>query len=264
MRKIYLVGAGPGDPELLTLRAYKLIKKAEVILYDRLVGDEILELAPKDCNLIDVGKKKGISCAEQQELIFELMASYAKRFDNVIRLKGGDPFLLGRGGEEVLAMTKAGVTSFIVPGISSAISVPASIGIPVTHRGVSSSFAVFSGHEAENIQSTGIDWDVASKIPTAIFLMGVKPLKVIIDQLISHGRNPETSIAIIQDGTLKNQSFVSGKLSDIISKSSEIKPPSIIIVGEVVKLLSKVNIGDFNSAEELIFNSEILNNLVLN
>ncbi len=233
--KVYLVGAGPGNPELLTLKAARLLERADVVLYDRLVGEEILEFIGVSAQQVYVGKKcdrKGFSIQEQ---VNSLLVKYAGEGKVVVRLKGGDPFVFGRGGEEALYLAKHGITFEVVPGVSSVASVPASALIPLTCRGVSSAFAVFSAHKALGSHEE-VDWKFAALAPTAVFLMGVKRLPEITKQLIANGRESTTPIAIIANGTRDDEQVIVGTLATICSQIQELMPPAIIVVGEVVNI----------------------------
>ncbi len=235
---VYLIGAGPGDPGLFTIKGQKILQKAEVLVYDRLIGQEILSYANKSAELIYVGKASS-DHALPQDQINELLVQKAKEGKIVARLKGGDPFVFGRGGEEALFIHQHGIGFEIVPGISSAIAVPAYAGIPVTHRDATSSFAVITGHEKPGKLSSSIQWDkIATGIGTLIFLMGVENLEFIVNNLIIAGRSQDTPVALIRRGTFLDQQVISGTLNDIVIKVREAKllPPAIIVVGETVKL----------------------------
>jgi len=239
---VYLVGAGPGDPRLITLRGKECIEKAQVIVYDRLVNPSLLSYASPGAEMIYVGKSPG-NHALDQEKINELLAKRARANKIVVRLKGGDPFVFGRGGEEVELLAEEGIPFEIVPGITSAVAVPAYAGIPVTHRDCVSGFSVITGHEEEEKDETAIQWDkLARSKDTLIFLMGVKNLGLIVDQLVSRGKSPHTPVALIRWGTLGRQEVLQGTLEDIILKVKEknFRPPAVIIVGEVVSLREKM------------------------
>jgi len=242
--KIYLVGAGPGDPELLTVKAQRILSTAEVVLYDRLVNLEILKLAPAHAQKIYVGKEPFQPETSRQEFINAQLVRYGQKGFVVVRLKGGDPLVFGRGGEEALALKKAEIPFEFVPGISSAISVPETALIPVTHRGVAASFAVFSGHNADPKNPGGsicdVDWQLAAKIPTAVFLMGVKHLPEIVRQLRLHERAASTPVAVIEKGTLPEQRVVVGTLQNILQRSEGFRSPSIIVIGEVVNIRAQL------------------------
>lgn len=240
---VYLIGAGPGDPGLLTLKGKKLLEKADVVVYDRLVGDRILVFANPLAELIYVGKASGHH-ALSQDKINELLVEKASQGKNVARLKGGDPFLFGRGGEEALFVREHGIDFEVVPGVTSAIAVPAYAGIPVTHRDATSSFAVITGHEKPDKTASSIKWkEIANGVGTLVFLMGIENLGFIVDNLIKNGRSPNTPVALVRWGTLPEQEVLTGTLENIIKKveESSFKPPAIIIVGEVVDLRQYLN-----------------------
>lgn len=236
---VHLVGAGPGDPELITLKAVRMLKEADVVLYDRLVNPVILSYAGR-AELIAVGKDRsepGRTCRDQQQRIIDLMIESAEMGRVVVRLKGGDPFVFGRGGEEALALAEAGIPFTVVSGVSSVTAAAAAAGIPVTHRGLASGFAVFTGHEAESDDpSVAVPFDVAARIPSVVFLMGVEKLPVIVRELLRHGRSEETPVALIERGTLPGQKVRTGTLADICGRAGDIRPPALIVVGEIVRL----------------------------
>ncbi|SDY77734.1 uroporphyrinogen-III C-methyltransferase [Tindallia californiensis] len=238
---VYLVGAGPGEKDLITLRGLNCLKKAEVVLYDRLSGTELLSFAPEDAEFIDVGKKPNHHPVPQEE-INRILVKKAKEGKLVVRLKGGDPFVFGRGGEEALALAKEGLLYEIVPGITSSIAVPAYAGIPVTHRHVSPSFHVITGHE-DPTQDESLDYEILAKLTgTLIFLMGVGRLERITNQLIEYGKDPNTAVALIHRGTTSEQKTITGRLDNIVDKvrKANLKPPCIIIIGDVVNLASSL------------------------
>ncbi|MFN7065123.1 MAG: uroporphyrinogen-III C-methyltransferase [Aquificaceae bacterium] len=235
MGKIYLVGAGPGDQELLTIKAQKLLKSADAILYDRLVNPEILLLAKPECELIYVGKEDGKHALEQEK-INQLLLCYAKTRDIVVRLKGGDPFVFGRGGEEALFLAEHGIDFEVVPGVSSIYSVPAYAGIPLTFRGISSSFAVITGHEDPKKEKSNIDWESLRGINTLVFLMGVSRRSEIAKRLIEVGRDPKEPVAFIENGTTDKQRIIITNLYELSTDPPEVNPPAVMVVGEVVKL----------------------------
>jgi uroporphyrinogen III methyltransferase / synthase len=241
--KVYLVGAGPGDPGLLTLKGKICIQKADTVIYDYLASKELLKYASADAELIYVGKKGGDHTLSQDG-INSLLVEKAKQGLVVTRLKGGDPFIFGRGGEEAEELIKAGIEFEIVPGISSAIAAPAYAGIPLTHRQFTSNVAFVTGHEDPNKSASSIDWkSLAKGIGTIVFLMGVKNLPTIVDRLIQNGKLPETPVALVRWGTTAKQVTVSGTLSDIVEKVKAVglKPPSVIVVGDVVTLRQSMN-----------------------
>lgn len=236
---VYLVGAGPGDPELITVKGLRVMEQADVIIYDRLVNSRLLKHARAEAEILYVGKSPQEN-AFSQEKINRLIAQKAKEGKMVVRLKGGDPFVFGRGGEEAEYLKSEQVPFEIVPGITSAIAAPAYAGIPVTHRDFSSSFAVITGtHKG----SAWVDWrELAKSTETLVFLMGMKNLPFIIDQLIQNGREPTTPIALIQWGTTIEQKVVIGNLGNIEQKvsNSSFQSPVIIIIGQVVQLHEKL------------------------
>ena len=232
--KVYLVGAGPGDPDLLTLRAVNLLKKADIVLYDRLVNRAILDFAPIWAERIYVGKSPSDDSSQRQERIYTLMKGHLLAGKTVVRLKGGDPFVFGRGGEEALRLAEMGVRAEIVPGISSCIAAPEAAAIPVTFRGISASFGVFAGQPGDGIKTGQIDWIAASRIGTAVFLMGVARLPMIVAKLLEHGRPADTPIALIEKASLPEQMITIGTLGDILSKVDGAKSPTTVVVGEVV------------------------------
>lgn len=235
MGKVYLVGAGPGDPELLTLKALKVIKSAEVILYDRLVNPEILLLAKPDCELLYVGKEEGKHTLEQEK-INQLMLYYANIKEVVVRLKGGDPFVFGRGGEEALFLSQHGIDFEIVPGVSSIYAVPTYAGIPLTFRGISSFFAVITGHEDPGKERSSIDWGSLRGINTLVILMGVSRRREIAQRLMEIGRDPKEPVAFIEEGTTERQRVVISSLYELATDPPEVKAPAVMVVGEVVRL----------------------------
>ena len=239
MGKVYLIGAGPGDPELLTLKALRLIKSADVILYDRLINQEILLFAKPECELVYVGKEDGKHTIEQEK-INELLLRYAHTKEVVVRLKGGDPFIFGRGGEEALFLAEHGVEFEVVPGVSSFYSVPAYAGIPITFRGISSSFAVITGHEDPRKEKSNIDWESLKGINTLIVLMGVSRRKEIAKRLIEVGRDPKEPVVFIENGTTEKQKVILTDLYELSTNPPEVSPPAIMVVGHVVRLREKL------------------------
>lgn len=240
---VYLIGAGPGDPELLTLKGKKILEIAEVIVYDRLVSDAVLTFANPEAEFIYVGKVSGKHALAQDE-INALLVKKAGENKIVARLKGGDPYLFGRGGEEAAFIKDHGHKFEVVPGITSALAVPAYAGIPVTHRDATSSFAVITGHEKPGKNESSIKWkEIAKGIGTLVFLMGVENLEFICEQLVKNGRSTDTPVALIRWGTLPEQEVLTGKLDNIVEKVNRLqfKPPAVIVVGEVVNLREKLN-----------------------
>lgn len=235
---VYLIGAGPGDPGLFTLKGKALLENADVVIYDRLVGKDILGMARAGAELVYVGKESGRHALKQDE-INALLVEQAKMGKRVVRLKGGDPFLYGRGGEEAVYVRENGLDYEVVPGITSAIAVPAYAGIPVTHREASSSFAIITGHEKPGKQDSSIAWDkISTGIGTLVFLMGVENLPFICSNLLENGRSKDTPVALIRWGTLPEQEVLTGTLQNIEQKVADtgFLPPAVIVVGDVVKL----------------------------
>jgi uroporphyrinogen III methyltransferase/synthase len=241
--KVFLVGAGPGDPGLITLKGLESLKQADVIVYDHLLDEGLLNLASAKAEKIYAGKQ-GNKHAKEQDEINRLLVEKALEGKIVVRLKGGDPFVLGRGGEEAEALRNNLIPFEIVPGITSAIAVPAYAGIPVTHRGLASSFAVITGHEDPGKTDSSINWEkISTGIDTLIFLMGMENLDQIAANLIKHGRPAETPVAVIKQGTQSEQQVIVGLLKDIGGKVKErgLGPPAVIVVGEVVRLRENIN-----------------------
>jgi uroporphyrinogen III methyltransferase / synthase len=236
--KVYLVGAGPGDPGLLTIKARDLLAAADCVVYDYLVNPELLGHCLPDAELIYAGKQCG-KCAMRQETINALLVTKACEHRLVVRLKGGDPFLFGRGGEEALALTSAGIEWEVVPGVSAGLAVAAYAGIPVTHRGLSSSAAFVTGHEGPDKSSSAINWQhLAQGVDTLVFFMGVTRIGEIARRLMEQGRQPQTPLALIRWGTYeKQETFVStlAEAEHMVALEG-VKPPAIIIIGEVVRL----------------------------
>ena len=243
MPKVYLTGAGPGDVELLTLKAVRVIENADVLIYDRLVNPEILDLAKKSCELIYVGKEDKKHTLPQDD-INELIYQASLKYENVVRLKGGDPFVFGRGGEEALYLQERGIKFEIIPGITSAIAVPAYAGIPVTHRGITTSFRVVTGHENPKKKISQIEWKTFLNDETIVFLMGYHNLEIITSKLISLGKSENYPCAVISKGTTKDQEVVVSTLKNIVEDSKNLPTPVMIIIGEVVNL--RENIKWFN------------------
>jgi uroporphyrinogen III methyltransferase / synthase len=234
--RVALVGAGPGDPGLITVRGLALLRRADVVVYDRLVDPRLLDEAPLEAQRIFAGKASGAH-ALSQERINALLIAHARRGHRVVRLKGGDPFVFGRGGEEAGALAAAGIPFEIVPGVSAAVAVPAYAGIPLTHRGTASSFAVVTGHEDDGKAETAVDWSrLATAVDTLVILMGARSLPRIAAALIDGGRPGDTPVAIIRWGTTDAQATLVGRLDRIgaLAESRQLAPPAVIIVGDVV------------------------------
>ena len=237
--KVFLVGAGPGDPELLTLKGKKCLEAADVILYDQLVNGELLAYAPQGAELTYVGKKPGKHCADQRAIEAQLIG-HARQGKCVVRLKGGDPFVFGRGGEEAEVLSAAGIPFEIVPGISSVIAVPAYAGIPLTHRSCASSFAVVTGHKVSGDQ---IKWgELARSVDTLVILMGLHNLDRIMNELLAGGCEPQRPAALIQSGTRTEQKVLQGTVATIgdLAAAADFKSPALIVVGEVVRLAEQI------------------------
>ncbi|NWF76421.1 MAG: uroporphyrinogen-III C-methyltransferase [Nitrospirae bacterium] len=236
--KVYLVGAGPGDIGLLTIKGLKCLQKAGVVIYDFHLNAQVLNYINHDAEFIYAGKRGGHHTLTQQE-INSILVHKAKEGKTICRLKGGDPFVFGRGGEEAEVLSKEGIEFEVVPGVSSAIAAPAYAGIPLTHRLYSSSFAVLPGYEDITKKESSIDWpNIATGIGTLVFLMAVRKIDDICNKLIENGRSPETPVAVIRWGTRPDQTTVISTLREISSviEANEIKPPAVMVVGEVVKL----------------------------
>jgi uroporphyrin-III C-methyltransferase len=233
---VFIVGAGPGDPGLMTVRGLDLLRRADVIVYDRLVNPKLLDEAPVDCRRIFAGKACGAHAMPQSE-INALLIAEARHGQRVVRLKGGDPFVFGRGGEEASALAEAGVAFEVVPGVSSAVAAPAAAGIPLTHRGLASSFAVVTGHQEGGGGAPRVDWGgLARSVDTLVILMGLGNLATITRDLIGHGRDPATPAAVIERGTTEAQRVVTatlGTLADAAARA-RVESPAIAVIGDVV------------------------------
>jgi uroporphyrin-III C-methyltransferase len=230
---VHLIGAGPGDPELLTMRAARLLATADVVIHDRLIPTAALELAPPCAQRIDVGKRPGHAAVPQDE-INRLLVDHGRRGGTVVRLKGGDPYVFGRGGEEAAALAAAGVDYEVVPGITSAIAAPASAGIPVTLRNQSLAFTVLTGHE-DPTSGTEVDWEAHARTgATLVILMGVERIGRIAKRLMIGGRSPATPVAAIRWATTARQQVVRSTLADI--GEVDLESPATIVVGDVAAL----------------------------
>lgn len=239
--KVYLVGAGPGDPGLLTMRAAELIASADLVAIDALVSREIAAMVPAGTEVIHVGKRSSAHTLPQDK-INALLVEEARKGKRVVRLKGGDPFVFGRGGEEAEEIAAAGLSFEIVPGISSSIAGPAYAGIPVTHRSFATSLTLVTGHESE--ESTGINWPVLAKLGgTIVFMMGFANLPLIVRKLIEHGMSARKPVAVISKATTREQRTVTGTLADIDAKiaGASLPTPALIVVGDVVKEHDVIN-----------------------
>ncbi|WP_374148531.1 uroporphyrinogen-III C-methyltransferase [Priestia megaterium] len=240
--KVYIVGAGPGDPDLLTIKAAKCLEKADVILYDRLVNPVLLQYAKEGAELVYCGKKPGDHCVSQDD-IHDLLVFYARKGNTVVRLKGGDPFIFGRGGEEAEVLVQNGISFEVVPGITAGIAAPAYAGIPVTHRELSRSFAVVTGHCLSG-KPESIRWEhLAKGVDTLAIYMGVKNLPYICRQLLDAGKSADTPVALIEQGTSIYQRTVTGTLGTIVDTAAEhqVSNPAMIVIGEVVKQASALS-----------------------
>lgn len=238
---VYLVGAGPGDPGLLTLKAARILEGAEVVVYDHLVADAILDRLPSRVERIYAGKETG-SHTMDQETIHAVLTERARRGQTVVRLKGGDPFVFGRGGEEAEYLAAQGIPFEVVPGVTSAIGVPAYAGIPVTHRGVAASLAVVTGRAGPVGEAPDVNWERVAGADTIVVLMGVANQEPLVRALVGAGRSPETPVAVIRWGTTAQQRVVVGTLATIGERMQEamLRPPAILVVGDVVSLLPRV------------------------
>ena len=236
--KVYLVGAGPGDPRLITLKGLDCLRAADVVIYDRLISPLLLEEASSHATRVFAGKEPGCHSMKQEQ-INALLITYALQGCLVVRLKGGDPFLFGRGGEEALALADAGISFEVVPGVSSAIAVPAYAGIPVTHRDHASSVTIVTGHGQQSQASSGVKWEQFAQMEgTLVIMMGVESLGQISQRLLTGGLAPSTPAAVIQQGTVPQQKVVSGSVENIAerARAAGIKSPAVIVIGAVVAL----------------------------
>jgi uroporphyrin-III C-methyltransferase/precorrin-2 dehydrogenase/sirohydrochlorin ferrochelatase len=253
---VYLVGAGPGDPGLITAKGLEILRSADVLVYDRLVAPALVAEAPPAAERVFVGKPPhGGGADRAQDEIHELLVDRAQRGLRVVRLKGGDPFVFGRGAEECEALHTAGVPFQVVPGVTSAIAAPAAAGIPVTHRRLSSAFAVVTGHECAG--GSSLDWDALARVPTLVVLMGLSTLAEITARLLAHGADPDTPAAVIASGTLPAQRTVVATLATLAERVAEegLEPPATVVVGEVVQvreLLSAEAVGLTHPGRRLV------------
>ncbi|MCS7235972.1 MAG: uroporphyrinogen-III C-methyltransferase [Armatimonadota bacterium] len=233
--KVFLVGAGPGDPELITVRGLRVLREADVVVYDRLVHPALVDEAPAGAERVYAGKHPG-GLRTSQEQIVQVLVDRARRGLRVVRLKGGDPFVFGRGGEEVEALREAGVPYEVVPGVTAAVAVPAAAQIPVTHRERASAFAVVTGHACE--ASPGVDWSALVRVPTLVVLMGLRRLPQVVDQLLAAGAEPDTPVAMVARGTLPDQRVVVATLGTVVEdvQRAGLQPPATLVVGRVVQL----------------------------
>ena len=237
---VHLVGAGPGDPGLITVRGLDLVRRADVLVYDRLAGTRVVDQAPASCERIYAGKMPDRHAMTQEE-INACLVERGRRGGTVVRLKGGDPFVFGRGSEEAQALRAAGLDFEVVPGITSAVAVPAYAGVPVTHRGLSTHFTVVTGHEDPTKGRSDVDWAaLAAAGGTLVLLMAVGRLPAIAAALVAGGRDPETPVAVVARGTLPDQQTVTGSLATIGDLAAAVRPPAVTVVGDVVALRDEV------------------------
>ena len=240
--KVFIVGAGPGDPKLITLKAVESIKSADIVLYDRLVSKKIVAMIPKRAEKMYVGRDVGDDY-KHQDTTNDLMVKFAKKNKTVVRLKGGDPFIFGRGGEEAEFLKKHKVKYEIIPGVTSGMGSAAYSGIPLTHREYASSVVFVTGHEDAKKTEGVVEWKkLAKSVDTIVIMMGLSRLEIISKKLISGGLSKNTPVAVIQNGTTDEHRMIKGTLSNISKKVTEakIRPPSIVIVGKVVNLSDKI------------------------
>jgi uroporphyrinogen III methyltransferase/synthase len=241
---VYLVGAGPGDPGLITIRGKMLLERAEVLIYDYLASRKLLKYVPKDAELIYAGKRGGVKHTHTQEEINQMLVDRALAGRRVVRLKGGDPFIFGRGGEEIEALVKAGIAFEVVPGVTSATAAATYAGIPITHREYTSTVAFVTGHEDPSKPNSNIAWDkLATGVGTIVIYMGIKNLKSIAEKIIKYGRDPLTPVAVVRWASTSEQRTVVGNLENIaeVVQKNNIKPPSLVVIGEVVNLRDTIN-----------------------
>ena len=236
MSKLYLIGAGPGDPELLTVKAVRLLKECDVVLYDRLVSAEVLRLARPDTERIYVGKHEGEQEITQQK-IFDLVLRHTRAGKIVGRLKGGDPLVFGRGAEEWALALEHGIEVELAPGISSAVAVPGLASIPLTYRGVSRSFAVATAHCQQDREQ---EWSRYAEIDTLVILMGVKNREFVARSLITAGRRPDEPVAFIERGTLQDEKVLESTLGAVAAGKIDAASPAVFVIGEVVRLRERL------------------------
>lgn len=240
--KVYLVGAGPGDEKLITLKAVELLKKADVVLYDRLVSEKIISMIPKKTEKVYVGRDVGDDTTHQ-DTTNDLMVKYAKAKKNVVRLKGGDPIIFGRGGEEAEYLKSHKIDYEIVPGITSGIGSATYCGIPLTHRKYASSVVFVTGHEDPKKNTEVVNWEqMAKSVDTIVIMMGLARIGIICERLVKGGMDKKTPVAVIQNGTTPRQKMITGNVVNIANlvQKNKISPPTIIIIGNVVKLSKKI------------------------
>ena len=244
---VYLVGAGPGDPDLLTVKAQRLLMQCDALVYDSLVPKELLDLVLETCECHFVGKRRGHHSLPQQKTN-SVLVEMARRHSCVVRLKGGDPFLFGRGAEEVAYLERHGISVEVVPGITAGIAVPAYVGIPVTHRLAGSSITFVTGHEEKDKRRPTVNWRALAKSTDGLVIyMGMHNLEYIVEELIAGGLNPATSAAIIQQGTVIGQRFIKAPVNELVYKAHQLKfiSPAIIVIGAVVDFQQEACAPDF-------------------
>jgi uroporphyrin-III C-methyltransferase len=234
---VFLVGAGPGDAGLITVRGLHLLRTADVVVYDHLVGAELLTHVAPAARLVCVGKH-GHGASTPQTDIDALLVAEARAGRRVVRLKGGDPYVFGRGAEEGAALRAAGVPFEVVPGVSSAVAAPAAAGIPVTHRALASGFAVVTGHECGDPEASTLDWGALARMPTLVVLMGLRALPRVTARLVAHGLDPQTPAAVVSRGTRADQRVVTGTVATIaaVADAARLEQPATLVVGRVVAL----------------------------
>lgn len=260
MGKAYIVGAGPGDPELITVKALKCIRMADVILYDRLVNRELLNEAKRSCEMIFCGKQP-THHTMKQEIINDLLVQFTSQGKIVVRLKGGDPFVFGRGGEEAAALAEHGLPFEVVPGITAGIAAPAYAGIPITHREYGNSFAVVTGHCAKG-RPTEIDWaSLVKAVDTIAIYMGIGSLSFICQELVGNGKDQHTPVAVIEQGTRAEQRTVTGTLGSIgsVVEKERVQNPAMIVVGDVVRFREKLlHLQGVTPVREVVIGKEVM------
>src|SRR5210317_783580 len=242
--KVYLVGAGPGDPGLITIRGKQLLERAEVIVYDYLASKKLLKYVPREAEFIYAGKRGGVKHTHTQAEINQMLVDRALSGRMVVRLKGGDPFIFGRGGEEIEEIVKAGIPFEVVPGVTSATAAATYAGIPITHRQYTSTVAFVTGHEDPQKKGSNIAWDkLATGVGTIVVYMGIKNLESITQKIIRYGRDPQTPVAVVRWASTSEQRTAVGNIENIaaIVRKNEIKPPSLVVIGEVVNLRDTIN-----------------------
>lgn len=242
--KVYIVGAGPGDPDLITIKGLKRLQSAEVVVYDRLINNDLLSCCNPACEMIFVGKESGHHPIEQDRII-EILIEKAKLGFNVVRLKGGNPFVFGRGSEEAAALKNAGIEFEVIPGITSGLSAPIYSGIPITHRGLITQCVLITAHECPGKPETQVEWEKLAKLKNAnlIIYMGASRIEKICDELIKHGMDPAMPVAVIENGTLPEQRTITGRVDEISNEYNKqnFHPPVIIMISPTVSLRDQIS-----------------------